>query len=135
MYYVDSLFGEKSHSAKDFWRIVESLPVYISEIYLKKPGYYAVIDVPPRIDFIFLKYNPAYYQWLEAAFHELVHFFLHHPCDGTVCKDQREAEELALILMIAERDLPRLVLEYSWQVEEKQMLIYRRLKVLHERKI
>jgi Zn-dependent peptidase ImmA (M78 family) len=123
--------NKRSHTAQDFWRIVEGESVFVSESYLKKRGYFAIKNLPPEFYFIFLQYNPAHFQWLETAFHELVHYFLHYPCDFLLNRHQCEAEEFALVFLIAEKDLPYLVANYAWQDEYFQLLIYRRLQVLH----
>lgn len=119
--------NERTHTPRDFWRQIERTGANVVHKAQKKRGYYATNG---KEDYIFLAQDLADELWLEAAFHEMVHLILHFPCAFLFSKQQTEARSLALIALLPQTDLPRLVRIYAHLETGEQLLVYERLKVL-----
>jgi Zn-dependent peptidase ImmA (M78 family) len=119
--------NRRKYTADDFWQITSKKQCAVFEMRLRKKGYYATNG---RENYIFLKYRLRELAWLEAAFHELIHLLIHHPCKFLHRKHQKEARAFALIAMFPKDELPQIVAEFGTFDEFTQYLIYKRLKIL-----
>lgn len=115
--------------AKDFWNVCEIKRCDVTEMELDKPGYYVTDG---KEDYIFLDHRLREYKWLIAAFEELFHLIVHFPCDFLLEKQQIEAKTLAIVAMIPQPELFRLLRVYEQLEREMQFLVYKRLQVFHK---
>jgi hypothetical protein len=119
--------NSRRYTAEDFWQVTTQKRCEVYERKLKKKGYYATNG---REHYIFLKHRLRELAWLEAAFHEMIHLLVHHPCHFLKRRHQTEASAFALIAMFPEKDLPELVSQWDQLDEFTHFLLYKRLQIL-----
>lgn len=121
--------NNRRYTSADFWNVTTAKKCEVVEMRLKKKGYYLTNG---RENYIFLKYRLRELAWLEAAFHEMIHLLVHHPCKFLHQRHQKEARAFALIAMFPQKDLPRLAAEFGQLDDFTQFLIYKRFKILKD---
>jgi len=95
-------FNEKPLTEKDFWTICEKENIHVVEMCLYVDGFY-FSDGASR--FIVLNSALRGIFWLENAFHEIAHHFLHTPprCQ----RQETEARAIALIAILPRGQLEK----------------------------
>lgn len=102
-------FNKRPHTVDDFYRICRNQRPYIRvhEIPLGNPGYYMI--EPNGRPHICINNSLRGIEWLDAAFHELGHHFLHRPALHTQAyyyrtdpptKEEHEAQAFSDIMLI-----------------------------------
>lgn len=95
-------FNEKPLTENDFWQICEREQIQVVETNLVVNGFYYEGQ---KRKIICLNKALQGLAWLESAFHELAHYFLHAPPPHD--RQEREARAIALIAILPRTDLEK----------------------------
>jgi len=118
-------FNEKALTEKDFWLICEKENIRVIETRLFVDGFY-FCEGASR--FIVLNSALRGIFWLENAFHEIAHHFLHTPPRSQ--RQETDARAIALIAILPRGQLEKLVSEADEFSEYAERILHERLEVL-----
>ncbi len=118
-------FNEQALTEKDFWLICEKENIRVIETRLFVDGFYYCDG---RQNFIYLNSALRGIFWLENAFHEIAHHFLHTPPRSQ--RQETEARAIALIAILPRGQLEELVSEADEFSEYAERILHERLEVL-----
>ena len=118
-------FNEKALTEKDFWLICEKENIRVVETRLFVDGFY-FCEGASR--FIVLNSALRGIFWLENAFHEIAHHFLHTPPRSQ--RQETEARVIALIAILPRGQLEKAVTEADEFSEYAERILHERLEVL-----
>jgi len=128
-------WNEAPFTENDFYRLCRRVKIKPIEMPLRVPGFYMVCGGKR---FIYLDSRLRGLRWLHTALHELGHYYLHAPAATATAsffklkpnsKDEFEAEVFAVVALLPEPKLRRLL---SDEIEDEYMkeLMAFRLRVL-----
>ncbi len=120
-------FNEKPLDESDFWRIVRSEKITVVETDLFINGFYFECE---KGAFIYLNSGLRGICWLENAFHELAHHFLHTPPGDE--RDEAEARTIALMALLPLSELEKAAVEADDFSEVAGRILHERLQVFAE---
>lgn len=120
-------FNEEALTEKDFWFLCEQENIRVVEADLIVDGFYFSDG---RRSHIFLNSALRGVFWLENAFHEIAHHFLHTPpgCE----RHETEARAIALIAILPRHDLEKAALETDEYSEYAERILRERLQIFAE---
>lgn len=118
-------FNEVPLTENDFWRVCRSERIDVTEAELLVDGFCFERD---GRKLICLNRGLRGVFWLQAAFHELAHYFLHTPpiCD----RCEEEARAIALLAILPLGNLEKVVLETEEFSEFASEILRERLLIL-----
>lgn len=117
-------FNEKSLNESDFWRIVRYEKITVVETDLFINGFYFECS---KGAFIYLNSNLRGVIWLENAFHELAHYFLHTPPGSQ--RQEEEASAIALMALLPISELEKAASEADDFSEVAGRILHERLRI------
>lgn len=100
-------FNDRPHTEVDFWRICRRHRIRVHQLPLGTPGFFKI--EADGTCHIYLNSRLKGIEWLDAAFHELGHFFLHTPLTSRTAyyyrlvpktKQEYEAQSFSDIMLI-----------------------------------
>jgi len=120
-------FNEQALTEKDIWTICEKENIRVVETRLFVDGFYYCDG---RRSHIYLNSALRGIFWLENAFHEIAHHFLHTPprCQ----RQETEARAIALIAILPRGQLEKAVTEADEFSEYAERILHERLQILAE---
>lgn len=118
-------FNERPLTEEDFWLICETEKIKVFETTLIVNGFYFA-DENEAV--IYLNSALRGIDWLENAFHELAHHFLHTPPQSR--KQEREAQAIALMALIPSCELEKTVCNSEDLCERARSILHKRLEIL-----
>ncbi len=120
-------FNEQVLTEKDFWLICEKENIRVVETRLFVNGFYYCDG---RRNFIYLNSALRGIFWLENAFHEIAHHFLHTPPRSQ--RQESEARAIALIAILPCGQLEKAATEADEYSEYAERILHERLQIFAE---
>lgn len=131
-------WNERPFTRRDFYRLCRRNKIKVVEMPLQVPGFLMVVRGKAYIQ---LNSRLRGLAWLEAALHELGHYYLHTPPTSTVAyffrlkpdsKEEHEADAFASVALLPEAKLRRMlkISAEEWEPGFTKEMIEFRLKVL-----
>jgi len=120
-------FNEQALTEKDFWKICENEEIRVVETHLFVNGFYFSDG---RRNFIYLNSALRGAFWLENAFHEIAHHFLHTP--PTNPRQEEEARAITLISILPRSQLKKVVSEADEFSDYAERILHERLQIFAE---
>jgi Zn-dependent peptidase ImmA (M78 family) len=120
-------FNEQALTEKDFWLLCEKENIRVVEANLIVDGFYYCDGRRPHI---FLNSALRGVFWLENAFHEIAHHFLHTPprCQ----RQETEARAIALIAILPRSQLEKAASEADEFSEYAERILHERVQILQQ---
>lgn len=120
-------FNEQALTEKDFWLLCEKENIRVVEANLIVDGFYYSDG---RRSHIYLNSALRGVFWLENAFHEIAHHFLHTPprCQ----RQETEARAIALIAILPRSQLEKAALESDDFSEYAERILHERVQILQQ---
>ena len=120
-------FNEEALTENDFWKICENEQILVVETHLFVNGFYFSDG---RRNFIYLNSALRGIFWLENAFHEIAHHFLHTPPSDS--RQEEEARAIALIAILPRGQLEKAAMEADEFSEYAERILHERLQIFAE---
>lgn len=117
-------FNEKALTENDFWLIARREKITVVETNLFVEGFYYECE---KGAFIYLSSSLRGIVWLENAFHELAHHFLHTPPRNQ--RQETEARAIALMALIPAAALEKTIKEADEFTDYAGRILHERLQV------
>lgn len=126
----------------DFYKLCKKERIKLAEVPLKENIYGYYTNVKGKA-YIVINRNLSKMRWLEVAFHELGHHFLHAPVPSSVFFDSQnlthrqelEAQTLALLALIPKTILEELECNSDLVFDYPLHLVEERIKLFHDFKV
>jgi Zn-dependent peptidase ImmA (M78 family) len=120
-------FNERTLTEKDFWLLCEKENIRVVEASLIVDGFYYCDG---RRSHIYLNSALRGVFWLENAFHEIAHHFLHTPprCQ----RQETEARAIALIAILPRSQLEKAASEADEFSEYAERILHERVQILQQ---
>ena len=120
-------FNEKALTETDFWLICEKENIRVVEANLIVDGFYYCDG---RRSHIYLSSALRGIFWLENAFHEIAHHFLHTP--PTTERKEEEARAIALIAILPRGQLEKAATEADEYSDYAERILHERVQILQQ---